>query len=118
MKKSSPIKELENCKNGITDSILKWTELNTYGGSDPCWNDGYNMNLVRNHILYYRKKIEQLCETLDCALPTEYYLPIPPVVPDSYMANKGQKERICKLRSYHRAITFSKAVYDDTQLHF
>lgn len=118
MKKKTPHQELADWKEGIMDSLRRWNDLNTHGGSDPCWNDGYNMNLVRNHILYYRWQIQQLCETYGWCLPSEYYLPIPPQVPDTYMANKNQRMRIQKLRTQHRTLTFDKIVFDDTQLSF
>ena len=76
------------------------------------------MNLVRNHILYYRRQLELLCESEKWGLPSEYYLPLPPIVPDAYMANKEQKERIQKLASYNRMLTFEKVAYDDSQLSF
>lgn len=62
--------------------------------------------------------MEQLCDEQHLTLPIEYYLPVPPVVPDSYMANKDQKERIRRLESQHRTITFDKPIYDNTQLCF
>mgnify|MGYP001623348840 FL=1 len=118
MKRQTPQQTLEIYKSGITDSIQRWKFLDTHGGSDPFWSDGCNMNLVRNHILYYRRQLELLCESEKWGLPSEYYLPLPPIVPDTYMANKKQKERIQKLAAYNRMLTFEKVAYDDSQLSF
>lgn len=63
MKRQTPQQTLEIYKSGITDSIQRWKFLDTHGGSDPFWSDGCNMNLVRNHILYYRRQLELLCES-------------------------------------------------------
>lgn len=70
MKRQTPQQTLEIYKSGITDSIQRWKFLDTHGGSDPFWSDGCNMNLVRNHILYYRRQLELLCESEngDCLL--------------------------------------------------
>ena len=73
MKKQEPVdygKKIEN-------EFRIWEALKTDGGSDPFWADGCNMNLVRNHIIYYKRKIE---ETLK---PEEY-----PEMPSGYMARE------------------------------
>lgn len=118
MRRLTPTQQLESFKENLVDSIHRWKELNLHGGNDPCWNDGYNLNLVRNHILYYKYQIWELCQEQNWKLPSEYYLPLPPLVPDSYMANKKQTERIQKLLSQNRKVTFEKIQYDDSQLMF
>lgn len=118
MKRNSPQIEFEKCRNGIVDSIQRWKQLNVLGGSDPFWPDGYNMNLIRNHIIYYKAQLLMLCESENCFLPSEYYLPVPPTVPNSYMANKSQKERIQKLATYHQTLIFEKTPYEENQLNF
>lgn len=42
------------------------------------------MNLIRNHIVSYKRQLEELCET--DVLPDEYYLSIPPEVDNQYLA--------------------------------
>lgn len=37
----------------------RWAHIKEFGTSDPFWSDGVNLNLVRNHILYYKKMIEE-----------------------------------------------------------
>lgn len=37
-----------------------WEYLKEYGGSDPHYDDGVNMNLTRNHIIYYKNELEDL----------------------------------------------------------
>ena len=76
------------------------------------------MNLVRNHILYYKHQIRKLCEEQNWKYPYEYYIPTPPPVPDSYMANEKQTEQIKQLLSLNCVITFEKNSYDDSQLTF
>ncbi len=40
----------------------RWDLLYKNGGSDPFWCDRTNLNLVRNHILYYREQCEEVLE--------------------------------------------------------
>lgn len=63
----------------------RWEHLYQYGGSDPNWSDGCNMNLVRNHILYYKKKLEE-----ENRFPEVYYREVPPEVDQGYMARAGE----------------------------
>lgn len=117
-KPSSSQIELEKCKKGIVDSIQLWQQLNAFGGNDPFWPDGCNMNLVRNHILYYKAQLLMLCESENCFPPSEYFFSVPPEVPNNYMANKDQTERIKKLTNYHQTLTFKKTSYTPEQLSF
>lgn len=73
-----------------------WNALANGGCHDPFWPDGSNMNLVRNHIIYWygllRKKMSapvQLSLFGDSeALEGER--PIPPEVPEHYMVQDGE----------------------------
>lgn len=68
----------------------QWQNLYEYGCSDPFYADGYNLNLVRNHIMYYKKNIEELCTEIGCELPEIYYRELPPEVPEEYMARSDE----------------------------
>ena len=86
--------QLNDCREQICERIERWKALRNDGGSDPSWCDGANLNLVRNHVIYYKGKIMELCEELELPLPEEYYKPLPPKVPESFMVNLKQKERV------------------------
>lgn len=47
-----PLAELEK-------AYAHWQDLYEHGGSDPTWPDGVNLNLVRNHIINYKRQIEE-----------------------------------------------------------
>ena len=34
-----------------------WDDLKKNGCSDPAWPDGVNLNLVRNHIIYWYRNV-------------------------------------------------------------
>ena len=76
-RKENPLEELEK-------AYAQWEILYRQGGSDPFYADGVNLNLVRNHILYFKRQIE---ETQPLYKNSEVYQrELPPQVEDSYMA--------------------------------
>lgn len=36
-----------------------WEYYRDFGGSDPFYDDATNMNLIRNHILYGKRQLEE-----------------------------------------------------------
>lgn len=118
MKKKIPEKELLQLQSEIIQEIDHWKHMNDNGCNDPFWTDGCNMNLTRNHIIYYRRNIERLCSEMECNLPPEYYLPIPPEVDNNYMANLDHTVRVKRLRATQGKLTSKKKAYDDSQLSF
>ena len=76
---------VEDLYRNLQQSFDHWHILYTQGGSDPFWADGVNLNLVRNHILYYRKRIDELSP--DETRRDLYHRELPPIVESEYMAN-------------------------------
>lgn len=112
-KKQSPESEIKNYCREIISERNHWKDINQNGCNDPFWADGCNLNLVRNHILYVRKKLELLCGEQNVGLPEEYFLPVPPVVPDGYMANLNQKERVERLRAHSGKLVTKKVKFEE-----
>ena len=93
---------VEELQEQAQRELLHWQALKKYGGSDPLWPDGMNMNLTRNHIIYANRKIAELANVpqqlgmfsesvpmLDNLLVT-----VPPEVSSDYMADiAGIKSR-------------------------
>lgn len=69
----------------IRDSKKRYEDLRVHGGSDPFWSDGVNMNLCRNHVMYFRKQVETELDPEN--YPEEYFLEIPAEVSVHYMAD-------------------------------
>lgn len=75
----------------IDQAFQHWNEIACNGCSDPSWTDGANMNLIRNHIIYWYRLLDEKCaaETqislFRCQDVTVAYRPVPPEVPDRYM---------------------------------
>lgn len=81
----------------IKASYKYWYEIAEYGCSDPFWPDGANMNLVRNHIIYFKNQLINQAEEEQQSIPPEVYWAIPPEVPNSFMVRDGKYYKIrCK----------------------
>lgn len=96
-KKITLEQQIKQLRENIVQDLKHWQNLREYGCQDPFWADGVNMNLTRNHIIYYKMRLRELCK--DGNLPEEYYLPTPPEVDNNYLARQNEyfetrKERI------------------------
>ncbi len=81
-------KEKQRPEEELQRAFDRWDELYAFGGHDPFWSDGCNLNLVRNHIRYYKKEIEVDCEPQN--YPAIYYRELPQEVPQDYMARSDE----------------------------
>ncbi|MBQ8435315.1 MAG: hypothetical protein IJX24_04835 [Oscillospiraceae bacterium] len=111
---SSLSKQIESFCSEIKKEISHWEDIKDNGCSDPFWCDGVNMDLTRNHILYYKRQLRELCEENNLPLPDEYFLPTPPKVAFTYMADL-KCERAKKLKPFNN-ITHEKIEYNSEQL--
>ena len=107
---------IESYCEEMRKSIERWKDINKNGCNDPFWTDGSNMNLVRNHIIYYKHMIYEICKENQISLPDEYYFSIPPEVNNHYMANRKQKERVKRLESTGNHLVSAKYKYDENQM--
>lgn len=85
-KKKSPEDAVEYLSKELMDNFYRWHRLKSFGGDDPFWTDGYNMQLVRNHIISDKCQIKQICDDHNLPLPPEYNVQTPPEVPFDYMS--------------------------------
>lgn len=77
------------------------------------------MNLLRNHMLYFKKQISEVCRENQIQLPPEYFLPIPPEVDQNYFANPESERAVRIIKNFGRCYsnTTEKAEkFNDTQL--
>ena len=85
---------VEQIQAKIDAEFARWEHINAHGCSDPAWADGFNMNLVRNHIIYYygaldARQSEATQVSLFDEAPTPRR-PLPPEVSDDYMARPDE----------------------------
>lgn len=83
-------KEKENLAEELANSFERWEYLKEHGGSDPFYADGGSMNLVRNHIMYYKNAMVEQYGTDYEKYPEIFYRELPPEVNDNYMARAGE----------------------------
>jgi len=81
-------KNQEDYAAELSKCHARWVHLYTHGGQDPFWPDGANLNLVHNHILYYRGKIEETMPPEN--YPSAYFQEVPPEVDQNYMARPDE----------------------------
>lgn len=80
----------------IRDSKKRYEDLRVHGGSDPFWSDGVNMNLCRNHVMYFRKQVETELDPEN--YPEEYFQEIPAEVSVHYMADAIRRDDLVVMR--------------------
>lgn len=116
MKKGMPQEELQKYCKRIKEEISNWKDINQNGCNDPFWSDGCNLNLVRNHIIYYKEEIRKICNDNKIELPEEYHLSIPPKADNDYMANLKQTERVKRIFYGNHVPVKRNYTYDEQQL--
>lgn len=94
------ISTAEKLGKELRDSYERWNHILQNGAGDPFWEDGSNMNLVRNHIIYYKRQCE--AELLPEEYPEEYFWGLPTEVDNKYMAlpEEIRKHAIESLAAY------------------
>lgn len=86
----------EQLLTAIDDAFSTWQKIYQNGCSDPSWEDGVNLNLVRNHIIaYYRVLDERAGEPVQLSLLSaeqDYDVRrlLPPKVDSKYMARPNE----------------------------
>lgn len=116
---------LEALTQCLEREFKHWEHLYTYGGYDPFYADGMNLNLVRNHILSYKREIERFMEKEEQELtlfassyPDIYYKETPPEVSYDYMVRADEirararqqlalyekDPNFCYIRDHHRQV--------------
>ena len=80
----------------ITTEFNRWEYISLHGCSDPFWTDGINMNLIRNHIIYwYHILADRTMGTgqisiFDLEIIQNTIRPLPPEVPSRLMIRGGE----------------------------
>ena len=115
-KKAKSDQKIKELCGDITREAATWMGTRDHGCNDPFWPDGCNMNLTRNHIISYKRQIQELCEENGMSLPEEYYIPTPPEVDDDYMAGLRQKDRVQRLKQQGCEFNRKAPEYDPGQM--
>ncbi len=76
----------------------RWQYGVSNGIGDPYWPDGTNLNLLRNHLIYYLGELDELIQGQNMPILPE----LPPEMPAEYMAREEEilKEGVLTLEKY------------------
>ena len=86
-------KSLDELAKECKQSYERWTEIRQNGCRDPCWTDGVNLNLVRNHIIYYKRQMATLYKEQGVEPPPVLLRELPPRLDPKFMANADEIRR-------------------------
>jgi hypothetical protein len=95
-KKKTPQQEVYEIAERVTGTVASWKSHKVNGCNDPFYPDGLNMNLLRNHLFYYKRKIRELCAEHNLLLPPEAFTPDLPYTDCNYFA-KPKSDRAVKI---------------------
>lgn len=98
-RKLTPQEEYEQTLTELKKAFERHEYVINKGTTDPFWCDGVNANLVRNHIIYYKRKIMELHSLAGTPIPLLLFKPLPKEVSKEFMAYKvilvkGRKLRV------------------------
>lgn len=99
-KSKTPQEQMQEAVAELVERYNRWQDLYKNGCFDPNYCDGVNLNFVRNHIYFAKRKIEKLVEEhKELSFPEEYEkIEIPQEVSNDYMANPEKSSERQKKR--------------------
>lgn len=106
---STTLKQIEKC---LLDEYTFWKEIYEGVYSDVDVKDGVNLNIVRNHILYEKNRLEELLGDNVHLYPDSYFYPIPDELSEDFMVSpkRLQLPLIGMLFSGERNLPFSEVM--------
>lgn len=120
MKKKPVHEQILSSAEEIRKEIRVWEDIRKIGCNDHSWPDGVNLNLIHNHVCYYKNEIRRLCAESGEPQPPEFYLPTPPIVDSNYFAkpNSARARRIKSCPSWKCATPepVGKKKFNDSQM--
>jgi len=121
MKKLSPEEMISSWAEQCRKSYEQWQSIFENGCHDPFWEDVINLNLVRNHIIYFQRQMNDLCEEIGYLKPEICSREIPKAVDPRYMArteeieNQARKSLILieQFDDYWKLFSFENQLTDE-----
>lgn len=79
------INDNADIEEALKERFERWEQIYLHGADDMLWPDGCNLNLIRNHICYYKEQLEKAGY-----FPEAYHRETPPKVETRYMARADE----------------------------
>lgn len=74
----------------LVQEYERWEYLWEHGGSDPFYDDAVNLNLIRNHISYWKRMMEEEYGPAQGEYPAVYFRELPPEIGKGYMVKAAE----------------------------
>ena len=109
--------QVQECISDLKQAYAQWQRQYVEGVGDPNWPDGTNLNLVHNHICFYKRRLRELQEQGWMGeFPEVFFQPEPPKLDNDYMARKDEilqqalqtKEEIIRSEMYCQLCSLAK----------
>ena len=88
--KLTPAQQLREHVNKLAERYAHWEQERRDGCVDPNWSDGVNLNLVRNHIINFKRQIRRTCDNFNLPIPAIYFKALPPEMPADFFVMDGK----------------------------
>ena len=89
-RKLTPAQQLREHVNKLAERYAHWEQERRDGCVDPNWSDGVNLNLVRNHIINFKRQIRRTCDNFNLPIPAIYFKALPPEMPADFFVTDGK----------------------------
>ena len=89
-RKLTPAQELREHVNKLAERYSHWEKERRDGCVDPNWSDGVNLNLMRNHIINFKRQIRRTCDNFNLPIPAIYFKALPPEMPADFFVMDGK----------------------------
>lgn len=86
MPRASKVPTARELSDSLVSNYRRWRDIYLNGSSDPFWEDGCNLELVRNHIIFDKRRIEEALGDKYFLYPDSYFYPLPDRVDQKFMA--------------------------------
>lgn len=103
----------QSLESTLFDEYRRWKQIFDEGCSDPSWEDGVNINLTRNHILYTKGEIQRHLKDNFIAYPDSFFYPEPIQLPNNFMAVDRYMPRFRKTLTATKNLSYNEAIRFD-----
>ncbi len=79
-----------NLEAELIQSFAQWDRLREYGGSDPFYDDATNLNLLRNHIIYWKMEMKSKYGEDEGKYPKIYFRETPDVAEHGFVVKAAE----------------------------